>query len=159
MSNLHDVESSKAKGRLFSDRILGIVGLALAAFYIWAATIIPESFMTDEIGPKTFPIIIGSIIAVCSLVFIFRPDPEPSWPVFSNFVEIVIAAAVMLFYAMMLPVVGFVISTIFATAYLTWRLGSTVIGSLITGVLTSIGIYVVFRLILGLSLATGPFGF
>jgi len=142
-----------------SDRVLGGCGLALAAFYIWAATIIPESFMADAIGPKAFPIIIGLILAICSLVFLLRPDPEPQWPTFANFFEILLAVAVMLIYAMLLPELGFVIPTVLATTYLTWRLGSPPLGAVITGVLTSVGIYVVFRLILGLSLAKGPLGF
>lgn len=142
-----------------SDRILGGFGLALAAFYIWAATIIPDSFMADVVGPKTFPIIVGVIIAICSVVFILRPDDAPAWPSFANLAELVFAVAVMMLYAKFLPELGFVICTALATAYLTWRLGSPVPGSLITGVLTSVGIYVVFRLILGLSLAKGPLGF
>lgn len=142
-----------------SDRIFGGVGLALAAFYLWAATIIPDSFMTDVIGPRTFPYIIVAILAVCSLVFIMRPDSEPSWPVMRDFGEIVFAAAVLFLYAAVLSEVGFVISTVFATAYLAWRLGSKPLGALMTGVGTSAGIYVVFHLILGLSLAKGPLGF
>lgn len=142
-----------------SDRIFGGVGLALAAFYIWAATIIPESFMADAIGPKTFPIIVGIIMAICSVYFILHPDSEPEWPGMAGLLEIACAFAVMMLYAMLLPELGFLISTIFATAYLTWRLGTKPLNSLVTGVATSVGIYVVFKLILGLSLARGPFGF
>ncbi|NJO38569.1 MAG: tripartite tricarboxylate transporter TctB family protein [Rhizobiales bacterium] len=142
-----------------SDRIFGIVGLALAAFYLWAASIIPDSFMVDVVGPRAFPYIIGAILAICSLVFLLRPDAEPEWPHFRDFMEIVFAAAVMFLYAWVLPEIGFVIATVFATAYLTWRLGSKPLSALVTGVATSGGIYVVFHLILGLSLAKGPLGF
>jgi len=142
-----------------SDRIFGAVGLALAIFYIWAASIIPDSFMVDAIGPRTFPYIVGTIMALCSLVFLLRPDGEPDWPAFRELVEIGFAAAVMFLYGWVLPEVGFVIATIFATAYLTWRLGTRPLASLVTGVATSLGIYVVFHLILGLSLAKGPLGF
>ena len=76
-----------------------------------------------------------------------------------DLIEIFFAAAVMFLYAWVLSEIGFVIATIFATAYLTWRLGSKPLGALITGVATSAGIYVVFHLILGLSLARGPLGF
>lgn len=65
----------------------------------------------------------------------------------------------MIAYALALPEVGFLIATAVAAAYLTWRLGTKPIQSLLVGVLTSVGIYVIFRLILGLSLARGPFGF
>lgn len=142
-----------------SDRIFGGVGLALAAFYIWAATIIPTSFMADVIGPGTFPIIIGIVMALCSVYFLLRPDAEPAWPQRGGLLEIACAFAAMMLYAMLLPELGFVVSTILATAYLTWRLGSKPLGALVTGVSTSLGIYVVFHLILGLSLARGPLGF
>jgi putative tricarboxylic transport membrane protein len=142
-----------------SDRIFGSFGLALAAFYFWAASIIPDSFMVDVIGPRAFPYIVGTVLAICSLYILLRPDAEPEWPTLVNFIEIVFATAVMFLYAWALSKVGFVIATIFATAYLSWRLGTRPIGALITGVATSAGIYVVFRLILGLSLAKGPLGF
>ncbi len=142
-----------------SDRIFGGIGLVLAAFYIWAASIIPDSFMMDVVGPRTFPYIVGGVMIVCSVYFLLRPDPEPRWPVVRDLIEIFFAAAVMLLYAWVLSEIGFVIATIFATAYLTWRLGSKPLGALITGVATSAGIYVVFHLILGLSLARGPLGF
>jgi putative tricarboxylic transport membrane protein len=66
---------------------------------------------------------------------------------------------VMIAYAVALPQLGFLIATAIASAYLTWRLGTAPLQSLLVGVLTSGGIYVVFRLALGLSLARGPFGF
>ena len=142
-----------------SDRIFGGFGLALAIFYIWAASIIPDSFMVDVIGPRTFPYIVGGVLGLCSLIFILRPDAEPDWPHFRELLEIGMAAAVMLLYAWVLPEFGFLISTIFATAYLTWRLGTAPLMSLAVGFFTSIGIYIVFHLILGLSLAKGPLGF
>jgi len=142
-----------------SDRIFGIFGLALAAFYFWATSIIPDSFMVDVIGPRAFPYIVGTVLAICSLYILLRPDAEPEWPTLVNFIEIVFATAVMFLYAWALSKVGFAIATVFATAYLSWRLGTRPIGALITGIATSAGIYVVFKLILGLSLAKGPLGF
>jgi putative tricarboxylic transport membrane protein len=142
-----------------SDRIFGLFGLALAAFYLWATSIIPDSFMTDVIGPRAFPYIIGTVLAICSLYFLLRPDAEPDWPILVNLIEILFATAVMFLYAWSLSKVGFAIATVFATAYLSCRLGTRPLNALITGVATSAGIYVVFRLILGLSLAKGPLGF
>ncbi len=142
-----------------SDRIFGLFGLALAAFYFWATSIIPDSFMIDVVGPRAFPYIVGTVLTICSLYILLRPDPEPDWPNLTNFIEIIFATAVMFLYGWALSKVGFVLATVFATAYLSWRLGTKPLGSLITGVATSAGIYVVFHLILGLSLAKGPLGF
>ncbi|MEZ5932947.1 MAG: tripartite tricarboxylate transporter TctB family protein [Alphaproteobacteria bacterium] len=142
-----------------SDRIFGAIGLLLAVFFIWSATLIQESFISDPVGPKAFPIIIGVLLALASLVPILRPDEAPAWPTFDRLLEIAIAAAVMVAYALLLPELGFVIATAFAAAFLTWRLGTQPVWSLLVGVLTSLGIYAVFHLILGLSLARGPLGF
>ncbi|MGB0732224.1 MAG: tripartite tricarboxylate transporter TctB family protein [Pontibacterium sp.] len=142
-----------------SDRIFGALALLLSIFYIWAATIIPDSFILDAIGPRVFAYIIGIIGIVCGLVFILQPDPEPNWPPIYKLAEIGAATLALSIYTALLPLLGFLIATSFATAYLTWRLGSSPLSSIKIGVLTSAGIYIVFRLILGLSLATSPFGF
>ena len=141
-----------------SDRILGGIGILLAAFYIWQSTLIEESFITDPVGPKTFPIIIGIVMALASLVMVLKPDAEPHWPQFRSLFEIGLTVAVMVAYTYLLPLAGFVIATIFAAGYLSWRLGAKPIESVLAGVCISFGIYAVFHLALGLSLAKGPLG-
>ena len=142
-----------------SDRIFGGIGLVLAVFYAWQATIIQESFLTDAVGPKMFPYIIAAVMGLASVYFLAKPDPEPHWPRAGRLAEIGFAALVMFAYAQALPELGFIIATAIAASYLTWRLGSRPLESLVIGVGTSVGIYVIFRLLLGLSLARGPFGF
>ena len=142
-----------------SDRIFGVFGVLLAIGFAIAASLIQESFLSDAVGPKAFPYIIAAILGLSSAVIALRPDPEPIWPPLGQFIEILAAAVVMVLYAQLLPVAGFVIATAFAAAYLSWRLGSTILGACMTGVGTSVGIYVVFHMVLGLSLARGPLGF
>ena len=142
-----------------SDRVFGGLGLLLAVFFIWQATLIQESPFSDVVGPKVFPIIIGSVLGLSALVFVVRPDPAPHWPAARRLFEIAMAIAVMVAYAILLPDVGFLIATAIASAYLTWRLGTRPVQSLLVGLLVSVGIYAVFHLVLGLSLARGPFGF
>lgn len=95
---------------------MGGIGLALAAFYIWAATIIPESVMADVEGPATFPIIIAVIIASCSVWFILQPDPEPVRPSPNPLAEIGFAVADCLLCAILLAKLGFLICTARASA-------------------------------------------
>ena len=142
-----------------SDRILGGASVVLAIFFIWAATQIELSFLSDPVGPKTFPIIIGVMVGAAGLVIMLRPDPEPQWPALGRILEIVAAVVVMVAYAELLPEIGFVIATAIAAAFLSWRLGAGPIQAVIAGIAISVGIYVIFHLILGLSLARGPFGF
>jgi putative tricarboxylic transport membrane protein len=142
-----------------SDRIFGAVGLALAIFYIWSATLIELSFISDPVGPRTFPIIIGILLGLASLIIVLRPDAEPHWPALGRIAEIAGAVVVMVAYALLLPVVGFVIATAIASAVLTWRLGTAPLSAVVIGVLTAFGIYAIFHLVLGLTLARGPLGF
>ncbi|GHG79616.1 tripartite tricarboxylate transporter TctB family protein [Pseudodonghicola xiamenensis] len=142
-----------------SDRIFGIFGILLAVGFAIAALSIEESFLSDAVGPKAFPLIIAAILGLSSALIALRPDPEPRWPSLLRLAEISAAVVVMILYAQLLPVVGFIVATACAATYLTWRLGSSLPGAVITGISTSIGIYVVFHLVLGLSLARGPLGF
>lgn len=141
-----------------SDRIFGGIGLVLAVIYAWQATLIQVSFINDALGPKTFPFIIAALLGLTSIFFLLKPDPAPQWPSFGRFAEIGLAALVMFAYAFALPEIGFVIATAFAAAYLTWRLGTRPLQSVVVGIATSMGIFIIFRMVLGLSLARGPLG-
>lgn len=142
-----------------SDRIFGAFGLLLALFYAWATLQIEESFLSDEVGPKTFPLVIAAILGLASAIIALRPDEDPVWPPLGRLAEIGAAVVVMILYAQYLPEAGFVIATALAASYLTWRLGTRPLQSLLVGACTSVGIYVIFHLVLGLSLARGPLGF
>lgn len=142
-----------------SDRIFGVVGLLLAIGFALSAFAIEESFLSDAVGPKAFPLIIATVLGLSSITIALKPDPEPQWPALPRLAEVLAAVVVMILYAELLPEIGFVIATAFAATYLTWRLGSGLIASVVTGIGTSLGIYVIFHLVLGLSLARGPLGF
>ena len=142
-----------------SDRIFGIFGIFLAIGFAVSALYIEESFLSDAVGPKAFPIIVAVVLGLSSAVIALRPDAEPQWPALGRLVEIGAAVVVLILYAELLPVAGFVLATAFAATYLAWRLGSSVIESVLTGIGTSVGIHVIFHLVLGLSLARGPWGF
>jgi len=142
-----------------SDRLLGVVCLALAGFLIWRSTLIEPGFIVDPLGPKAFPIIIGGVLGLAGLYPLLRPDPQPAWAGARGFLEIAIAIVVMVAYAWLLPELGFVLVTAVAASILAWRLGSNPVYATVAGVSIAIAIYVIFHLILGLSLARGPWGF
>ncbi|SOB91393.1 putative tricarboxylic transport membrane protein [Rhodobacter sp. JA431] len=142
-----------------SDRIFGAFGLMLAIFFAWGTLQIQESFLSDTVGPKTFPLLIASLLGLSSFAILVRPGPEPVWPSLGRFVEILAAVVVMVLYVEALDMLGFVFATTLATTYLSWRLQSPLWQAGLVGVGTAVGIYVIFHLLLGLSLARGPFGF
>ena len=142
-----------------NDRIFGVFTLLISIFYIFSAYIVEESFISDHIGPKTYPYIVSFFLISSSLFLIFKPDIKPIWPEFGKIIEILMTALILIMYAIFLPIVGFVFSTFFASSFISWRLGAKLSSAFTAGLLISVTIFILFRKILGLSLATGPFGF
>jgi putative tricarboxylic transport membrane protein len=142
-----------------SDRTLGVACLLLAGFYAYFAAQTKIGFISDPLGPKVFPYIIAGVLALAGLYPLFKPDPEPDWPPAGRLMEIVFATAVMVAYTYALPEVGFVLATAVTAGLLSWRLNAGPMAAAAAGVVISIGIYVVFHMVLGLSLARGPWGF
>lgn len=142
-----------------SDRIFGIVIILIAIFYGWGTSLIHESFIQDPVGPKAFPYGLSVLGIIFGAYMVWRPDENPSWPAREGMLEIAAAALAMCIYAFMLPIGGFILCTIVAAAYFAWRFGSAPVGALITGLSISFGLYAVFHLALGLTLAKGPLGF
>ena len=142
-----------------NDRVFGVFTLLLSIFYIFSAYIVEESFISDHIGPKTYPYIVSFFLISSSLFLILKPDAKPKWPEIRKIIEILMTAIILIMYAVFLPVIGFVFSTLFASSFISWRLGAKLSSAFTAGLIISITIFILFRKILGLSLATGPFGF
>ena len=142
-----------------NDRVFGVFTLLLSIFYIFSAYIVEESFISDHIGPKTYPYIVSLFLISSSLFLIFKPDTKPKWPKLGKIIEILMTALILIMYAVFLRVIGFVFSTLFASSFISWRLGAKLSSAFTAGLIISVTIFILFRKILGLSLATGPLGF
>lgn len=141
-----------------SDRILGAFGLLLAIGWIAGARAIATGLMVDPIGPRTFPVIVGIVLAAASLVPLLRPDPEPDWPPPRRLAEIALATLVMILYAHALEPLGFPLATALAVFVLSWRLGGSLPAAAATGIGVALALFFLFRDLLGLSLPAGPLG-
>jgi putative tricarboxylic transport membrane protein len=142
-----------------SDRIFGGIALTVSLLMMWGATIIEESFIQDPLGPKAFPLAIAVVMAISSVVMVIKPDAEPHWPRLVKLAELLATVGVFVAYAQLLPIAGFILSTMVATAFLCWRLGAQPRQAAIAGVFIALGIYAIFQHVLGLNLARGPWGF
>ena len=101
-----------------SDRIIGLVVILGALAYIVSAFNLQTSFLSDPVGSKTFPVMVGTIAALCGLVMVVRPDPEADWPQGATWFSLAIAVAVLIAYAYALKPMGFLVPTAIAAAVL-----------------------------------------
>lgn len=140
------------------DRIFGTVMIVIALGYILSARGIQTSFISDPVGPRVFPYMIAAIMILCSLIMILRPDPEAEWPAGPMVVQLGIALAVLIGYAYAIAPLGFIIPTAIASGVLSWQIGGRPVRSVITGIGLGIGLFLLFRVILGLGLRGLPAG-
>ena len=142
-----------------SDRILGLVTIIVALAYIAGATQIQASFLSDPVGSKTFPILIGGVAALCGLVIFAKPDPDPDWPEMTGWLRLALASAVMVGYAYALKPLGFVPTTAIAAAALAYMIAPRPLAAVLTGAGLSAGLFAIFKFVLGLGLKPWPAGF
>ncbi len=143
---------------MISDRIFGLVVLMVALAYIAGATQIQTSFLTDPVGPKAFPILIGAVAALCALVLMVRPDPDPDWPAWRTFAALALAVAVLVGYAYALKPLGFLLPTAVCAAILSYQISPRPVPAILSGVGLSGGLFVLFKYALGLGLVALPPG-
>ena len=139
-----------------SDRIFGLVIIVVALGYIFSATLIQTSFLTDPVGSRSFPMLVGGIAVLSALVLMFKPDAEPVWPPLSTFAKLVLAVLVLVGYANTLRPYGFIIPTTVAAGLLSYQISPRALPATLTGVGLSVGLFVIFKFVLGLGLFAFP---
>jgi putative tricarboxylic transport membrane protein len=140
------------------DRIFGAFMMVVALGYILSAHGIQDSFMSDPVGPRLFPYMISIVVMLASLVMILRPDPDEEWPAGPMVAQLGLALVVLAGYAYAITPLGFLIPTTVAAGVLSWQIGGNPKRAVLSGVGLSIGLFVLFRVILGLGLKGLPAG-
>ncbi len=141
-----------------SDRIFGLVATVLALAYIVSANQTQTSFLTDPVGPKGFPILIGIVWAICGMVMVLRPDKEPDWPVLRTFGALAFAVIILIGYAYALKPLGFLLPTAVAAGILSYQISPKSKNAIFAGIGLSIGLFIIFKFALGLGLVAFPKG-
>jgi putative tricarboxylic transport membrane protein len=139
-----------------TDRITGLIVVVLALAYFAGATSLEEPFFADPLGPKAFPMGIAIVAAICGLVMIMKPDQEPAWPGLTTLMHIGFAIVALILYAYGLKPLGFLLSTALVGAAVSYLIQPNLKTSLFTGVGMSVGLFLLFKFVFGLSLFAIP---
>jgi putative tricarboxylic transport membrane protein len=141
-----------------SDRIFGLIATILALTYIVSATQTQASFLTDPVGPKGFPILIGIVWAISGLFMVLRPDQEPDWPAARTFLALAFAVIILVGYAFALKPFGFLLPTAVAAGILSYQISPNPKYAALAGIGLSAGLFIIFKFALGLGLVAFPKG-
>jgi putative tricarboxylic transport membrane protein len=139
-----------------SDRITGLIVSVLALAFFASASQLEMPFFSDPVGPKTFPMLVAAVGFISGCVMVLRPDAEPEWPMLSTVVRLLIAVAVLVLYAFGLKPLGFLLPTAVAAGAISYQIKPAALASVITGAGLSVGLFIIFKFGLGLSLFALP---
>ncbi len=139
-----------------SDRLFGLTAILVALGYIFSATSIQTSFLSDPVGPKSFPYAVGGLAVLAALAIVIKPDDEPEWPSLATFGRLLIAVMVLVGYAYTLTPLAFVIPTAVTAGLLSYQIRPRALPAALTGVGLSVGLFVLFKFALGLGLYAFP---
>jgi putative tricarboxylic transport membrane protein len=138
-----------------SDRILGVLLLALAGLYGWEASRWEVPFSYDPLGPNAFPQLLAGLLALLAVSIVIKRAETPEWPRGALLRRIGLMAVCLVIYAILLFQIGFVISTILAGMALARLVDANWRQSLATGLGMSAIFYLVFVQMLHVDLPDG----
>ena len=141
-----------------ADRIFGAVMIVLALGYILSAMNIQTSFISDPVGPRIFPYMVAGVVIVCALVMVLKPDPDAEWPGPLMALKIAAALAILVGYALLIQPLGFIIPTVLASAALSYMISPRPVQAALAGLGLGVGLYGLFKVVLGLGLVAFPRG-
>ncbi|MEL0623965.1 tripartite tricarboxylate transporter TctB family protein [Marinomonas arenicola] len=139
-----------------NDRVFGILMLVFAVTYGWQATQFPIPFGGSEsVGPETFPIMLSIFLSISSIYLIVKPDPDEKWAPLAMLLQLASVVVALLIFAWAIDEVGFIPSAALMVSFISWRMGASVQKGVLTGVISSVAIFVLFNYVLELALPLG----
>lgn len=138
-----------------TDRITGTLLLALAIAFGLHARSFRTNFLTDPLGPQAWPMMLAGMLALLSIYLLVRPEREPNWQKPVVLLRQIVLVAGLVVYAMLLDPLGFVASTVLVVAFMALLLGARWWQAGVTGLASSVLLYLLFNNLLGLPLPTG----
>lgn len=140
---------------LAADRLLGLALIGLAAFIAVQAIQLEVPFSYEPVGPKAFPLGLSGLLAVLSLVLIFKPDADGTWPNQMLAVKLMLVLGLLLVYALLFTRLGYMPASLLAATILARLFHASWRQAIVAGSLLSVGSYFLFTAGLGIVLPTG----
>jgi putative tricarboxylic transport membrane protein len=139
----------------WTDRVPGAVLIAVGLAVGLEATGFDVAFLTDPVGPTALPLLAAAALVMAGVHSVRRPDAEIRWPAGGALTRMAAGSAVLLVYGIVLPWIGFLISTTVVVAALSRLFGAALVGSVSAAVALTLGLWVVFVRVLSLPLPVG----
>lgn len=134
-----------------TDRIAGIVFLAVSLGYVWLSLGYQAAY-SDPLGPALFPRVIGVPAILFSLMLAVWPRHQARWAGPDGLARQAAALGVLIGYALLLEPLGFVPSSFLALLCLSLLMGARPTQGLLLAGLAAPGLFLLFDRLMGLPL-------
>jgi len=148
-----------------ADRVIFVCTLILAGVYFYATEQLPSLEIGDPLGPKAFPRLLGIGLVITAVVLLFEilrerktaPAASQTKAVDRRPYAVIAAVFVWTFlYFLVFEPLGYVIATsLYLLALMAYFNRGKWVANVLTAVLFSLGSYLMFVKLLGVSLAPG----
>lgn len=154
---------------LTKDRLTGIVSLVIGVTYFLATTQLPTTAVADPIGPRAYPYIVSVGMIIVGLLLVLKRDPltEKNRAVIFDLskekelvIDIALTCVAGLVFGLILEPLGYLIATfLFMTAMMFITNGLRYAYNALIGVVFAATTYVLFFVLLEVSLPRGILAF
>jgi putative tricarboxylic transport membrane protein len=131
--------------------LLVAVGLAIGLVSIG----FDVAFLTDPVGPKALPLLAAAALVLAGALQARRPEGNTRWPAGPTLRRMGLGSAALLVYGLVLPWLGFLISTTAVVAALSHLFGAVPKRSIPAALALTVGLWAVFVRMLALPLPAG----
>ncbi len=138
-----------------SERIFGVFLLLLSAGGIYFGWDLKAPISYEPVGPRAFPLLVFSLLAVCAVGLMVSKRPATVWAPPPVLLRIGVMFLVVLAYAFLFDKLGFIIATALMTVPLARFFGGTWMKSVIGGVALGVVLFLLFDRVLDVALPVG----
>lgn len=139
-----------------ADRIFaGFLLVLTLAYGVIAFTSIKAPFQYDPLGPESWPRLLSIIALACILYILWRPDVDNLHVARPTWIRLALMVGLLAVYAELYEPMGFILATILFAAITARMLGAGIVNSLVFGIATGLGGYLLCAVLLELNLPSG----
>lgn len=137
------------------DRIFAGTLLALSGLIVWAALQLEVPFQYEPLGPKAFPVILASLLALSAVWLMFKPSKDDWFPTKEVLLKLLLALGLMAVYAFLFEFAGFIGATFVVGAVFSWLFGETLVRAAVFAIVMSVVSYFLMTTLLQLNVPAG----
>lgn len=136
------------------DRLFGVFLLCLGLYVLYGGLSLEVPFSYDPLGPTAFPIALGAVLALLSVVIIVKPR-EVHFPALNTNLKTLLIVLLLFVYQLSFNFLGFLLSTALLVFCIAKIFKGTTPQALSAGVGVSGVVYLIFSFLLEVPLPVG----